>query len=228
VSFRFVHRPTGAEGRPTLQGELDWIVMMALEKDRTRRYETADGVAADILRHLAHEPVVAAPPSQAYRKRKFVRKHRGAVIAESLVFFALVGGTLPTSVIRKISPSGLASKIDAFAQVPLPCWIKIVRGWPILDRDLPALLVKKTGHRALLSLSAMPLFVSALAAENRFPGAPGQRPIRALFDQDVTARRRFFQCHRPASAPMAIKPRTTELGSGTEDTSAMAPRSPCE
>ena len=57
-----------------LQGDLDWIVMMALEKDRTRRYETANGFAADILRHLAHEPVVAAPPSRAYRLRKFVRE----------------------------------------------------------------------------------------------------------------------------------------------------------
>ena len=58
--------------------------MKALEKDRTRRYETANGFAADILRHLANEPVLAAPPSRAYRMRKFVRKHRGAVIAASL------------------------------------------------------------------------------------------------------------------------------------------------
>ena len=75
-----------------LRGDLDWIVMMSLEKDRTRRYETANGLAADILRHLAHEPVVAAPPSRAYRLRKFVRKHRGAVIAASLVLLALLGG----------------------------------------------------------------------------------------------------------------------------------------
>ena len=74
-----------------LQGDLDWIVMKALEKDRTRRYETANGFAADILRHLAHEPVLAAPPSRAYRLRKFVRKHRGAVIAASLVLLALAG-----------------------------------------------------------------------------------------------------------------------------------------
>ena len=75
-----------------LRGDLDWIVMMSLEKDRTRRYETANGLAADIVRHLAHEPVVAAPPSRAYRLRKFVRKHRGAVIAASLVLLALLGG----------------------------------------------------------------------------------------------------------------------------------------
>ena len=59
--------------------------MKALEKDRTRRYETANGFAADILRHLARRAGVAAPPSGAYRLRKFVRKNRGPVIAASLV-----------------------------------------------------------------------------------------------------------------------------------------------
>jgi WD40 repeat protein/serine/threonine protein kinase len=80
-----------------LRGDLDWIVMMALEKDRSRRYESANGFAADILRHLAHEPVVAAPPSRAYRLRKFVRKHRGAVTAASLVLFALLAGMAGTT-----------------------------------------------------------------------------------------------------------------------------------
>jgi serine/threonine protein kinase len=80
-----------------LQGDLDWIVMMALEKDRTRRFETANGFAADILRHLAYEPVQAAPPSRAYRLRKFVRKNRGAVIAASMVLLALVAGMAGTT-----------------------------------------------------------------------------------------------------------------------------------
>ncbi len=75
-----------------LRGDLDWIVMKALEKDRTRRYETANGFGADILRHLASEPVLAAPPSRSYRLRKFVRKHRAGVIAASLVLLALVAG----------------------------------------------------------------------------------------------------------------------------------------
>ena len=75
-----------------LAGDLDWIVMKALEKDRTRRYETANGFAADILRHLCSEPVLAAPPSRSYRARKFVRKHRGAVLAASLIFISLIGG----------------------------------------------------------------------------------------------------------------------------------------
>ena len=80
-----------------LKGDLDWIVMKALEKDRTRRYGTANGFAADVLRHLAYEPVLAAPPSRVYRLRKFVRKHRGAVVAASLVVLALVGGIAGTT-----------------------------------------------------------------------------------------------------------------------------------
>ena len=80
-----------------LRGDLDWIVMKALEKDRTRRYETANGFAADVMRHLAHEPVVAAPPSRAYRMRKFVRKHRGAVIAASMVLLSLLVGIAGTT-----------------------------------------------------------------------------------------------------------------------------------
>ncbi len=80
-----------------LRGDLDWIVMKALEKDRARRYDTVIGFAADIKRHLSSEPVLAAPPSRAYRMRKFVRKHRGGVIAASLVLSALVAGIVGTS-----------------------------------------------------------------------------------------------------------------------------------
>ncbi len=80
-----------------LRGDLDWIVMKALEKDRTRRYETANGLGADILRHLASEPVLAAPPSPSYRLWKFARKHRAGVIAASLVVLVLVAGVMGTT-----------------------------------------------------------------------------------------------------------------------------------
>ncbi|MFO0959262.1 MAG: protein kinase, partial [Isosphaeraceae bacterium] len=80
-----------------LKGDLDWIVMRALEKDRRRRYETANGFAADIQRHLASEPVTAAPPSRAYRVRKFMRKYRGEVTAASLLLFALLAGIAGTT-----------------------------------------------------------------------------------------------------------------------------------
>ena len=80
-----------------LRGDLDWIVMKAMEKDRTRRYETANGFAADVMRHLAHEPVVAAPPSRTYRMRKFVLKHRGAVISAGMVLLSLLIGIAGTT-----------------------------------------------------------------------------------------------------------------------------------
>jgi eukaryotic-like serine/threonine-protein kinase len=75
-----------------LRGDLDWIVMKALEKDRSRRYETANGLAADIQRHLNNEPVMARPPSRLYRFRKLVRRNRGVFAAGSAVAAALVIG----------------------------------------------------------------------------------------------------------------------------------------
>jgi serine/threonine protein kinase len=96
-----------AEGLPTLaanrgtepakltklvRGELDWIVMKALEKDRNRRYDTANGLAVDVLRYLADEPVEAGPPSARYRLRKFLRRNRGPVLAVTVVLLVLIAG----------------------------------------------------------------------------------------------------------------------------------------
>ena len=80
-----------------LRNELDWIVMKALEKDRARRYETANGFTADVQRYLSGEPVQAHPPSMGYRIKKFVRRNRGQVIAASLVLFALLAGVIGTT-----------------------------------------------------------------------------------------------------------------------------------
>jgi len=80
-----------------VRGDLDWIVMKALERDRTRRYETANGLAADIQRHMSNQPVVACPPSAAYRLQKFVRRHRVGVIAGSFVLLALLAGIVGTT-----------------------------------------------------------------------------------------------------------------------------------
>jgi eukaryotic-like serine/threonine-protein kinase len=78
----------GAEPRKLsheVHGELDWIVMKALEKDRNRRYESASALAADVQRYLADEPVQACPPSAAYRLKKFTRRHKGALAAAAAV-----------------------------------------------------------------------------------------------------------------------------------------------
>ena len=81
-----------------LRGDLDWIVMKALEKDRTRRYASASELAADIRRYLSHEPVVARPPARLYRIGKFLRRHRAGVASASLLILALIGGIVATSV----------------------------------------------------------------------------------------------------------------------------------
>ncbi|MEI8021725.1 MAG: serine/threonine-protein kinase, partial [Schlesneria sp.] len=80
-----------------VRGELDWIVMKALEKDRARRYETANGLGQDVQRYLTGEPVLAAPVSTAYRLRKLIRRNKGPVIAGSLVFAALLIGMAGTT-----------------------------------------------------------------------------------------------------------------------------------
>jgi serine/threonine protein kinase/tetratricopeptide (TPR) repeat protein len=81
----------------SLRGDLDWVAMKCLEKDRVRRYETANGLAADIRRHLGNQPVEAGPPTAAYRVRKFVRRNRVMVTAGTMVVAALLAGTAGTT-----------------------------------------------------------------------------------------------------------------------------------
>src|SRR4029079_18030647 len=105
-------RPTTSEALPSIaanrhlephkltalvRGELDWIVMKCLEKDRNRRYETANDFAADVQHYLKDEPVQACPPSTLYRLRKLVRRNKGPVLAASLLLLALLGGIIGTT-----------------------------------------------------------------------------------------------------------------------------------
>jgi WD40 repeat protein/serine/threonine protein kinase/tetratricopeptide (TPR) repeat protein len=76
-----------------IRGDLDWIVMKMLEKDRTQRYETANAVAADVQRHLENEPVVARPPSRLYRFQKMVRRNKAAFGTAALTAAVLVAAT---------------------------------------------------------------------------------------------------------------------------------------
>jgi serine/threonine protein kinase/tetratricopeptide (TPR) repeat protein len=77
----------------TIRGDLDWIVMKSLEKDRTRRYETASHFSADIQRFMSHEPVDASPPSASYRLRKFIRRNPAGVAAAAVVAVVLVAAS---------------------------------------------------------------------------------------------------------------------------------------
>ncbi|MGI9455402.1 MAG: protein kinase domain-containing protein [Aeoliella sp.] len=87
------HRGTDAKKLAALlRGDLDWIVMRALEKNRNRRYETANGLALDVRRHLSNEPVVARPPSAMYRLSKLARRNKAAVAAMAGIIGALAAG----------------------------------------------------------------------------------------------------------------------------------------
>jgi serine/threonine protein kinase len=91
-----VSKRRGVDGRrlgQQLRGELDWIVMRALEKDRNRRYESASALAADVRRYLNDEPVHACPPSAGYRLWKFARRNRRTLVMAGIVAAALVTGT---------------------------------------------------------------------------------------------------------------------------------------
>ena len=84
--------PSRPSCRSSMRGDLDWITMKCLEKDRTRRYETANGLARDIQRYLADEPVEACPPSATYRLRKFARKNKAGLATAAAIAALLVAG----------------------------------------------------------------------------------------------------------------------------------------
>jgi len=121
VRTRGEHSTEAAKNRQTdpgklasrLEGDLDWIIMKALEKDRTRRYGTPSDMAADLQRHLRHEPVLAGPPSAAYRSRKFIRRHRFGVAAAGLA----VVGLATFGVVMAIQARAIARERDRAERV---------------------------------------------------------------------------------------------------------------
>ncbi len=104
-----------------LRGELDWIVMKCLEKDRGRRYDTATGLAADISRFLANEPVLAGPPGAGYRVAKFIRRNRGRVLAATAVAVVLVLGAIVSVIgwLRALDEQRNADEVVAFMNATL-------------------------------------------------------------------------------------------------------------
>jgi tetratricopeptide (TPR) repeat protein len=109
---------TPAALRRALRGDLDWIVLKAIERDRTRRYETATAFASDIERHLQNKPIVARPPTLAYTAAKFVRRHRLAVAVAAGALVALT--VMMAGIVRERNRARLASAkaqaISAFLQ----------------------------------------------------------------------------------------------------------------
>jgi hypothetical protein len=107
----------------TIRGDLDWIVMKALEKDRNRRYETASGLARDIELHLIAETVQARPPSASYRFTRWVRRNKAMFAAAAGIAFALLVGT-GVSLWQAVRAKGALSELQASA----PAFIAMARG----------------------------------------------------------------------------------------------------
>jgi eukaryotic-like serine/threonine-protein kinase len=142
--------------RRQLHGDLDWVAVRALEKDRDRRYETANGFALDLERYLNDEPVLASPPSRAYRTRKFVRRHRlgvtfASVLAVLLIGFAAAMGVQAERIARArdlaVVRQGQAEGLIDFMLTDLRAKLE-----PVGRLDL----LNEVGHQALAYFAALP------------------------------------------------------------------------
>jgi serine/threonine protein kinase len=146
-----------------LRGDLDWIVMKCLEKDRARRYETANGLARDIERHLANEPIIARPPSKLYRFQKTVQRNKLAFGAATGIALALfIGAVVSTAMFfearaEKKKAQVTAVRSDQTAQF-LKNMLKGVRPSVALGRDTAMLreIVDTTAARMRFDLKEQP------------------------------------------------------------------------
>jgi serine/threonine protein kinase/tetratricopeptide (TPR) repeat protein len=139
-----------------VRGDLDWIVMKALDKDRTRRYETANALASDVERHLSDEPVTAHAPSRVYRLQKLVRRHKLAFAAAGFMFAALAIG-LGVSLWSLRKANREASRSQQVARF-LQDMLKSVGPSVALGRDTTMLkeILDKTAERVGKDLKGQP------------------------------------------------------------------------
>jgi WD40 repeat protein/serine/threonine protein kinase/Flp pilus assembly protein TadD len=154
-----------------LRGELDWIVMKALEKDRTRRYETANGFAADVQRYLADEPVLACPPSVGYRLRKFARRNKAALATMIVLSLAGLVTTVALAVSNVLIKRETAQKEEA------------------LNDKMGALAAAQASEQNA-KIQAGLAKKSADLAENERRAAKAQEKFAK--QEELTARRRFY------------------------------------
>ena len=161
-----------------LEGDLDWITMKALEKDRVRRYATAHALALDVERHLNGEAVLAGPPSGLYRVRKLVRRHRGMFLSAGAVALVLVVGIVGTSwalvQARRAERQAAASAVEARRQTAIAGTVNA-----FLNQDLLAAVApsarrgqgKDVSMREVLDVAAERID-HASKAGGRFAGEP--------------------------------------------------------
>lgn len=199
-----------------LKGDLDWIALKALEKDRRRRYETVAALAADIARYLDNEPVIARPPSAAYRVAKFVRRHRLGVAASVMLVVVLTGGLAGTSIMYfRAAREARRNRIDvdAFAawvqdvstasdHQGLPHYIPLAREAIALERT--ALEANPAAFAGLLfthmMLCANPYFLQAPPpGVQQFQREMGRQLMQVFLDMEEKKDPQVLNSVRPGS-----------------------------
>jgi len=200
-----------------LRGDLDWITLKCLEKDQDRRYPTVEALALDLRRHLAHEPVLAGPPSALYRLRKFVRRYRVQVAAAAMVLLAVVFGLL--SAWLALDAQARRAELDQLAGVVLlegtldaenelyPAWpeqLPAMTRWlemsrwvetaPWLAEDSgPLLAIKRRIETTLGSLDAASGDASQRFLRDTFTALTQKTDLLANRRREVIARRAWAQ-----------------------------------
>jgi serine/threonine protein kinase len=180
-----------------MRGELDWIVMKALEKDRARRYETANGFAQDLERYLADEPVLACPPSAAYRFRKWVRRNKRVFAAATAVALFLILGVVGLAVSNVLISQEKKEKEIALEEKEKA--LQAAKTNYEEARTQEALATKNATIANLRQMEAQANLNEALAAvdqmltrvsEERLQHVPQMEPVRRELLQDALA---FYQ-----------------------------------
>jgi serine/threonine protein kinase len=162
--------------RRQIRGELDWIVMKCLEKDRVRRYETANALAMDLSRHLKDEPIEASPASKMYRLKKLSRKYRGALSAAA-VFVLLLAAATAVSAWEAVRARH-AESAAVLAQKLADQQAATAR-----DAESAALLAKKQAdHEAALAKNVSDYLRQVLASANPMSGNGYDYTVKQLVD----------------------------------------------
>ncbi len=217
------HQTEPAALTKLVRGDLDWIAMKALEKDRARRYASASEFAADIERHFQDEPIAARPPSRAYRLRKFARKHRGPVAAAALVAVAiLVGASLATWQAVRASAEAHRARAHAIltsattTQDPL---LKALLIDEIADVPLPgkmAVLREAANHPMPISVVHAPDYANdfAYSPDGRFLAASLMDGTARIWRTDGTGEPQILQ-HDDEVDGIAFSPDGSRFAAGT-------------
>jgi WD40 repeat protein/serine/threonine protein kinase len=223
--------------RQLLRGELDWIVMKALEKDRNHRYETANSLARDVERYLRDEPVLACPPSLPYRFRKFARRNKVVLMTAAFVAVALVLGTVVSAwqALRATQAEHLAQKRLEILETNLYFhrialaereWSanNLARVEELLEQCPPALRGWEWHYLKRLRLERLPplshssfVLSAAFSPDGRWIASGGQDGMITVWDA-ATGREAFkYRAHPNHARSLAFSPDGRRLASASWD-----------